>query len=247
LAAEVQAATDGQEESEFIRLVISDLLFGPLDLARAQQHVLHVPGVLILDCKALWDGLARSESSALGMKDKRVAIEALALKRTLEATDTQLSWVHSLAQWADCMTKDSPTGRDVFLKFAKTGIWRLVYDPKFESARKRAAKGLEILAAPPEPDNGQDADLREARDPEILEALRPSTVILEKNIPKGESNTRTTEPSEIEDSEKSQWHSKPRPEGARFETPVACSRSFRDRSQQRPTIRFQDSKRDRYA
>ncbi len=30
LAAEVQAATDGQEESEFIRLVISDLLFGPL-------------------------------------------------------------------------------------------------------------------------------------------------------------------------------------------------------------------------
>ena len=133
------------------------------------------------------------------------------------------------------------------MKFAKTRRWRLVYKPKFESAQKTVAKGLEILATAPEPGSGRDAGLRGAREPLILEALRPPSSYLEKKIPKGESNTRTTESSEIEDSEKSQWHSKPRPEGACFETPVACSRSFRDRSQQRPTIRFQDFKRDRYA
>ena len=51
---------------------------------------LQIPCCLVLDCKALWDGLARSESSALGMRDKRVAIEALALKRGLASTSTDL-------------------------------------------------------------------------------------------------------------------------------------------------------------
>lgn len=95
LAAEIQAATDAQEESEFARLVMADLLFGPADLKEAAEAICAIPGVLILDCKALWDSLEKSESSALGMLDKRVAIEALALKRSLIASNTVLRWVHS--------------------------------------------------------------------------------------------------------------------------------------------------------
>lgn len=70
-----------------------------------------MPGVLVLDCKALWDSLEKSESSSLGMRDKRVTIEALALKRSLDTSHTKLMWVYSLAQLADCMTKDSEVGR----------------------------------------------------------------------------------------------------------------------------------------
>ena len=113
------------------------------------------------------------------------------------------------------------------MKLAKPGRWRLVYDPKFGSARKRAAKGFEILAAPPEPDNGRDADLREARDPLILEALRPAFGNLEKKIPKGEFNTRTTESSKIKQRGKSNRYSGPRPEWAHFQTPLVCSSSLR--------------------
>ena len=154
-------------------LGLGRLLFGPFDLATASAQVACIPCCLVLGCKALWDGLARNESSALGMKDKRVAIEALVLKRGLSSTSTDLRWVHSLAQLADCMTKDSEQGRTIFLRFARTARWRLVFDPKFLSARKRAAQGLEILAKPPL-DDDEGLELREPRNPAVAGALRSS-------------------------------------------------------------------------
>lgn len=45
LAAEIQAATDAQEESEFVRLVKADLLFGPVDLNEAAAAISAIPGV----------------------------------------------------------------------------------------------------------------------------------------------------------------------------------------------------------
>ena len=53
-----------------------------------------------------------------------------------------------MAQLADCMTKDSDLGRGILLKFLLGGRWRLTYDPRFLSARKRAREGLDILATP---------------------------------------------------------------------------------------------------
>lgn len=53
LAAEIQAASDAQEDLEFVRLVMADLLFGPVDLTDAADAVCAIPGVLVLDCKAL--------------------------------------------------------------------------------------------------------------------------------------------------------------------------------------------------
>ena len=107
------------------------------------------------------------------MRDKRVAIEALALKRGLASSSTELRWVDSLAQLADCMTKDGEQGRAIYLRFARTARWRLIYDPKFESSRKRAAKGLEILAQPPADDN-EGMDLCEPRPAGIVRHIRAS-------------------------------------------------------------------------
>ena len=92
LAAEVQGASEAQEETEFTGLLLADLLFGtPPNLQHAADNLSHIPGALVLDVKALWDCLSRSEPSALGMNDTRVAIEALALKRSLLATATKLA------------------------------------------------------------------------------------------------------------------------------------------------------------
>ena len=89
--------------------------------------------------------MAKSESSALGMKDGRSALEALGLKRAMEATEMALRWVHSEAQIADCMTKNSPKAVGLMEHFLHRQTWRLVHDDQFQSARNRRKKGLDIL------------------------------------------------------------------------------------------------------
>lgn len=38
LSAEIQPASDAQEESEFVRLVMADLLFGPVNLTELRMR-----------------------------------------------------------------------------------------------------------------------------------------------------------------------------------------------------------------
>ena len=116
---------------------------GPVDLSESMAYIAQIPSALVLDAKALWDSLSRSERSALGMRDKRTAIDAYALKRALLASDTKLAWVHSLAQLADSMTKDTESGRTALRKVLSAAThWRLVYGAKFTSALNRAKQGL---------------------------------------------------------------------------------------------------------
>lgn len=103
-----------------------------------------------------------------------MAIEALALKRSLAASNTVLRWVHSLAQLADCMTKDSEVGRQMFLKYLATGRWKLIYDPKFMSARRRAVLGFDILAEPPAADNDVGAGSVGPRDANVVRSVAHS-------------------------------------------------------------------------
>ena len=71
----------------------------------ADEQITFLPRALILDCKALYHGVHKNESSALGLSDKRSAIEAMALKISLSSTGTHLRRFHSEAQLTDVMTK----------------------------------------------------------------------------------------------------------------------------------------------
>ena len=77
-----------------------------------------------MDCRGVFDALDKSESSALGMRNKRSAMEALALKRGMPLTKIALRWCHSGAQIADGMTKDSKKARRSFQLCALGGkVW----------------------------------------------------------------------------------------------------------------------------
>eukprot|EP00969_Alexandrium_andersonii_P261229 11548831-Alexandrium_andersonii.AAC.1 len=58
-----------------------------------------------MDCRGVFDAVAKSESSGLGLKDKRAALEALALRQAMAQLHTALRRCHSHAQLADMMTK----------------------------------------------------------------------------------------------------------------------------------------------
>ncbi|CAK0860929.1 unnamed protein product, partial [Prorocentrum cordatum] len=144
-AAEAQAASEAQEELEFCRLLLSEILLGPAPLKQWTSSCAKIPGALVLDCRGVFDALDRSESSALGMKDKRSALEALALKRGMAATSTSLRWCHSGAQLSDCMTKNSEKARASYNLWLQRGTWKLIYDANFISEKQRKQRGLQTL------------------------------------------------------------------------------------------------------
>ncbi len=144
--AEVQGASEGEEEGEYVRLVLSELMCDSMSLFQWQGACARVPDGLVLDCRGLYDALGRSESSCLGLKDKRSALEALALKRSMTATGSALRWGHSASQLADCMTKSGSKAGAPFDLFVEKGFrWRLVFDPDYISAKRRVARGLRPL------------------------------------------------------------------------------------------------------
>ena len=56
LSAVAQVGREAQEEGEYVRLVVVDLLFQDANMSNANERIAHLPGALVLDCKALFDG-----------------------------------------------------------------------------------------------------------------------------------------------------------------------------------------------
>ena len=104
-AAETQAAADGDDEAVYLRLCLNKVLFGQLDLQNWQSETRQIPAALVVDCRGVFDALARSSSSCLGLKDKKSGLEALALKQGLVECGTMQRWCHSVAQLGDVVTK----------------------------------------------------------------------------------------------------------------------------------------------
>ena len=114
---------------------MKEVLFGQLDLRNWQSETRQILAALVVDCRGVCDALARSSSSCL--KDKKSA---------LVVCGTIIRWCHSAAQLGDVVTKDSDAARDPWELFVSRGFrWKLIHDPKFESSRNRAKRGLDTL------------------------------------------------------------------------------------------------------
>ena len=90
-------------------------------------------------------GLQRRRRHAEQARILRLGDEALALRQSMATTTTTLRWCHSHAQLADMMTKYNASTVETWRFFHERQSWKLVYDPDFVSAKKRAQKGLTIL------------------------------------------------------------------------------------------------------
>ena len=164
-AAETRAAADGDDEAVYIRLCLKEVLFGQLDLQNWQSETRQIPAALVVDCRGVYDALARSSSSCLGLKDKKSGLEARALKQSLVECGTIIRWCHSAAQLGDVVTKHSDVARAPWELFVRRGFrWNLIHDPKFESLRNRAKRGLDTLDEPDEKEFADDVP----RDPKCV-------------------------------------------------------------------------------
>ena len=135
-SAETQAATQGQEETEFIRLLWLEIVQGGCDDTIINQEISKVGGCLIIDAKGVFfDAIHRSESAALSMQDKRSAVEGLALREAIGRTRTLLRWCHREAI-ADALTKTDNRAHELLRKLLQSRVWRIVWDPEFTSSKR---------------------------------------------------------------------------------------------------------------
>ena len=100
--------------------------------------------VLVTDPKGLYDKMKQTVISLKGL-EKRVDIEAFGIKDSMNDTGLTVWWVHGDAQIGNSLTKpNEPHQLNLF--FSQGQRWKLVYDTKFESAKKRKAKGIHAMA-----------------------------------------------------------------------------------------------------
>ena len=108
----MQGIGEVDDEMTYVRFALYENLVGPIDIRRWPTYARRIPAAVVTDCRGVYDALARSSSSCLGLKDKKSGLEALAIKQSLINLNTSLRWCHSFAQLADCMTKDDAKSRE---------------------------------------------------------------------------------------------------------------------------------------
>ena len=135
LAAEAQALSEAEQELMFLRLQWWEMLGHTVDLNDPEGAAVNVPGILVIDAKALYDA-AQTDTSSYNVKEKYTALEVLAMVKHFEKQKTVLRWCNSDQQLADGLTKSA--AQDKLKRFLMTGQkWNLHFDEEFVSAKKR--------------------------------------------------------------------------------------------------------------
>ena len=81
-SAETQALSEMVGELDYVRLAMCEFETGPVhDPHQAFQLLREIEAVAVVDCKPTYDAMVMSESSALGLTDMDMAIEAIACRQ----------------------------------------------------------------------------------------------------------------------------------------------------------------------
>lgn len=143
-SAEAQMSANALDFHEFAKLGWHDLQCDhKLDLRYSDDMLSSFESGLIVDARNIYDGLSRVESSGLQMEEKRTAIELLAIKERLGQARVTLKWVDGEQELADGLTKAG--SHEPLLRTLHQGWCRIVYDPKFQSARKKRALKYQLF------------------------------------------------------------------------------------------------------
>jgi hypothetical protein len=135
-SAEAQMSGNALDLHEFAKLGYYDLLHGKrLDLRRTDEYLREIESCMICDARNIYDGICKVETSGLHMEEKRTAIELLAIKERLNQANVCLRWVDGEQELADGLTK--PWKHEPLIRALREHAWKIVYDPKFQSARKK--------------------------------------------------------------------------------------------------------------
>ena len=141
-SAEAQMSANALDNHEFVKLAFVDVeCTQKIDLRHTDEYLSSFESTMVCDARNIFDGIVKVETSGLQMEEKRTAIELLAIKERLQQARVTLKWVDGEQEMADGLTK--PWKHEPLLRALQQGVWRIVYDPTFQSARRKRAMRLQ--------------------------------------------------------------------------------------------------------
>ena len=136
LSGEIQAYSIAEEELMYVRLQWLEMIGHNIPDRNPISLLQQSRGIVVTDAKSLYDVILKGpqNSSGYGLKEKYSILDMMSIFQRLEKGATETRWVHSNAQIADSLTK--PVANASLVRVLSDGIWTLVEDPTFTSAKR---------------------------------------------------------------------------------------------------------------
>ena len=124
LAGESQVLSDGFGHLEWMLCLLCEARYHDFDLHQRDQYFARVPSTSVVDCKSVYNHVVGTSTPA-NVSDKRVAVDMVIVRESLQRTSTQLRWAPSEWQLAAVLTKDKAEPADMFRGVLNRGCYRL--------------------------------------------------------------------------------------------------------------------------
>ncbi|CAK8994648.1 unnamed protein product, partial [Durusdinium trenchii] len=105
LAAESQAMSVATGTLEWLLLLLSEILDGPLDIRTCRETLKRRRPIVVTDCKSLYDHL-HSPSSPTSIEDRRTSIDVVIIRESARSMQAFVRWVPTNRMLADSLTKN---------------------------------------------------------------------------------------------------------------------------------------------
>ena len=124
LAAESQAMSTATGSVEWILLLLSEILDGPLDVRACREVLRKRRPILVTDCKSLYDHL-QSPSSPTSIDDRRTSIDIVIIRESVRLMYAHVRWVPTNRMLADAFTKDAGDPTDLLRACIKRSCYQI--------------------------------------------------------------------------------------------------------------------------
>ena len=124
LGAESQSMSLATGTVEWLLLLLSEILDGPLDIRSCRDMLKVRQPILVTDCKSLYDHLL-SPSSPTSIEDRRTSIDVVIIRESCKLMAAFVRWVPTDRMLADALTKDSGDATDLLRACMKRAAYQI--------------------------------------------------------------------------------------------------------------------------
>ena len=124
LAAESQAFATASGTTEWLMLLLHEILEGPMNMRQCRDALHHRPPILVTDCKSLYDHLI-SPSAPTAIEDRRTSIDVVIIRESVRAMNAHVRWVPTSHMLADALTKDNGDPTDALRGCIRQSVYQI--------------------------------------------------------------------------------------------------------------------------